>query len=129
MPDDDDADDKLVLRELFDILRTTDVAKIEIEYDGSGDDSNLDTVWVYLADSDKPHYDDPVKGTLSLDPAVRERLETYCWGVLEARQEGWEVDHGACGSFTFDVSKGTMVMAHSVRVIQYEDEEEYELSI
>jgi len=127
MPDDDIANDKLVLQELIDVLRKTDFVQIEVEYNGDGDDGVMDDVWLYIAGDTHGRLNGCGDGP-KLDQAVRDQLIEFCWDVLETKQEGWENNEGAFGVFTFYLLAGTMLMEHKRRIIDIE-ESDYELSV
>lgn len=113
------------------ILRKHGIARVEIHYDGGGDEGTVGDVNAYRADGevDLPHilcehhaleYDgEVVSRTVDLEDA----LTAFAENAVCARQCGWENGEGAYGTIAIDVATGTASLTHNLRFIDYETTE------
>jgi len=126
---------------IFSALADLGIEMVHVEYDGSGDSGQIESVSTFS---------DNVPSDVKLDEkiafaevrvatyrmteaglvaettvtekefALRDAIEEFCYAVLEEDFGGWEIDDGACGEFTFDVSSQTVTCVHNARYTAYE---------
>lgn len=70
--------------ELFSALRLLGVTEVDLYYNGSGDEGNIDRV-------------DFTPKECDVSRAITNNLEIYVYGVLDEYYPGWELDDGAYG--------------------------------
>lgn len=113
---------------LFDILQREKVESFNVNFEGSGDDGQIE-------DSDLPKAvkDVVIKGcrvsqgsvwdsktnksieSWKEDCTVRDIVSSLCYEMLEITHGGWENDDGAWGHFFFDVKKRSIHLDHNER--------------
>ena len=114
-PDEDDDDDDdpdpsnptLPLKELCPILEQLGVATVTIEYNGYGDEGNVETI---LFEPTPPE----------LPEGLEESLEN---AVLELLLPGWEINEGSSGQFVLDVTARRLRQRHQWQEVASEDTE------
>ncbi len=79
-----------------------------VEYDGSGDSGNIETVTFYNKKDEEMDV---------ADPAVQEAVENYIYDALPG---GWEINEGSFGTATV-FADGKAKVEHKERVESYED--------
>jgi hypothetical protein len=47
-------------------------------------------------------------------------VEHLCYGYLEEKHAGWEINEGSYGEFTFNVVEGTLTLDHYGRIVETE---------
>ncbi|MDE8650590.1 DUF6878 family protein [Novosphingobium album (ex Liu et al. 2023)] len=112
-------------------LRAHGITRVEIHYDGGGDEGTVGEVSAYTQDGDAelPHilcdhhsleYSGEVKiRTIDLEDA----LSAFAENAVCARHAGWEDGEGACGTIAIDVGSGAVTLTHNSRFIDYETSE------
>ena len=111
---------------LFDALAKAQITHVVVGFDGEGDQGQMEravarsdeklvefpevTLSLFIADFD---YAELSVGELSLQEAV----EHICYGYLEDRHSGWEINEGSIGEFTFDVAARTVTLDFYGRLI------------
>lgn len=110
---------------LFNALTSNNITKIEVYFNGEGDEGQIEDLKVYcgatkaelptdlVAMLETQYNDELVK---CRKPLV-EAIETLCFGYLEEHFVEWEINDGSFGQFVFDVSAGTIALEHNTRVM------------
>jgi hypothetical protein len=92
-----------------------DIAWVEVDYDGSCDEGNVEEIRYLDIDREELELEEP-----NLDDIVEE----YVYSLLPG---GWEIEEGGYGTVEIDVIEGKAHVTHSRRVIEeYEYTEEFE---
>jgi hypothetical protein len=107
---------------VFAALATAGIHRVTIEYDGSGDSGQIDSVEAWDANGERmlmplePRLwlatDDPDQ---PIERNLESAVEDLAWDYLESLYNGWEDNDGACGAFVFDVSARTITLEHNER--------------
>ena len=97
---------------VFDALSEARITHVVVGFDGEGDQGQMERA---VARSDERLVEFPAV-TLSLwvadfgsaeltarELSLQEAAEHLCYGYLEDRHGGWEINEGSFGEFTFDV--------------------------
>jgi hypothetical protein len=106
---------------IFAALASAGIHRVTVEYDGSGDSGQIETIEAWNAANDRMPFPsdlriqllpkDPASAGYDLDAAV----ETVAWDYLYDLYCGWENNDGACGTFVFDVPARTVTLEHNER--------------
>jgi hypothetical protein len=97
-------------------LKEAGVAAVHIEYDGCGDEGQIESI-SYL-DRDGKTLD--LSGTASFS---EERLMDIFYDLTQARHPGWENNDGAFGEFVWSLDADTLRHTHNDRFTDYETTE------
>lgn len=111
---------------LFDALAEADIGTVIVEFDGYGDNGQVQDVSAYVARDVilklpprtieiahvQPGSLDIVRETLS----VRDAVEHLAYDVLEEAHGGWEDNLGAYGEFDFDVAARSITLHYHERI-------------
>jgi hypothetical protein len=107
---------------VFAALAEAGIHKVTVDYDGSGDSGQIESVEAWDAGNERiplpsdpgirlaPDNPDHPLMPLNLEAAV----ETLAWDYLEI-YNGWENNDGAFGTFVFDVPARTVTLEHNER--------------
>ena len=116
---------------LFDILEKNNVERFSVDFDGSGDSGQIDSI-----NLDKKILSQKVKGICfregtfwdneknesvkkTRDEAtVEEVVEQLCYDYLEDKCGGWEINEGSYGEFIFYVDERKVVLDFNERVME-----------
>jgi hypothetical protein len=111
---------------VFDALSEARITHVVLGFDGEGDQGQMERA---VARSDGKDVEFPA-ATLSLWVAdfgctelrareldVQEAVEHLCYGYLEDRHGGWEINEGSFGEFAFDVATRTVTLDFYGRLI------------
>jgi hypothetical protein len=109
---------------ILEALKLADIAKVVIEFDGSGDSGGIEFI---TCDQDKKIPDTTVnewaigdKHTLTgTETKLETALDDFAYSLLEHTQAGWENDGGAYGEITINVSAATVTHTHNTRFEDY----------
>lgn len=113
------------------LLRDRGIVRVEVHYDGGGDEGAVCDVNAYAAegDADLPviqcdHHALEYNGTVSSRTiALEDALSAFAENAVCARHCGWENGEGAHGTVSVDVASGTVSLTHNLRFIDYETTE------
>jgi hypothetical protein len=94
--------------ELLQQLRELSVETVTAEYNGQGDDGQIDSLEF---------------GSVAVPDGVTEAVEGLFYEVLEGLYSGWEDNEGSCGQFVWNVGEDKIHLVHSTRFDSYETEE------
>ena len=108
---------------IFAALADLGVHRVTVDYDGSGDSGQIESIEAWNAVSEKiplpslrkvqlasENTDFPVD-EIGLEAAV----EQLAWDYLYDNHGGWENNDGAFGTFVFDVPARTITLEHNER--------------
>ena len=111
---------------LFDALQKAGISAVHVEFDGCGDSGQIEGVTamsgsltvelpehhieIAQADWGNP---EPVRKSFR----IREAIEELAYGFLELEHDGWEIDGGASGEFTFDVAARIITLIFNARYV------------
>lgn len=118
---------------VFDALETVGITEIIVEFDGYGDQGQIESVTAYAGETvvecaathvaiHEASHDDNEPLTAA-DGPLPEAIEALCYGFLEQEYSGWENNDGACGEFRFDVATRTVQFEINQRYTAFETEE------
>jgi hypothetical protein len=94
--------------ELAQKLRELGVDVVTAEYNGSGDDGQID---------------DPQFGSAEIPKDLIEDTILFFYDVLEEQFGGWEDDDGGFGTFRWDLKVDRIDLVHNTRFESHETEE------
>jgi len=109
---------------LFDALQKAGISVVHVEFDGCGDDGQIEGVTamngslavelpedhIELAQADWGN-PEPVRKSFR----IREAIEELVYGFLALEHGGWEIDGGSYGEFTFDVAARIIILTFNAR--------------
>jgi hypothetical protein len=110
------------------LLRRHGIVRVEVHYDGGGDEGSVCDVNAYdaegavalppiLCDHHSLEYNGQVTNwTIALEDA----LSGFAENAVCARHKGWEDGEGAYGTVAIDVASGAVTITHNHRFIDYE---------
>ena len=110
---------------LFDALAAADITCVVVTFDGVGDSGQIESVDARCGDritelpSTEVEIATPLWDSSSLDRRtlpLREALEDLAYALLEANHDGWEINEGAFGEFTFDVAERVIRLDYNERI-------------
>jgi hypothetical protein len=109
---------------VFDLLAAAGVTTVTVEFNGEGDSGQIESVIACIGESRVELPKTPVtlqcanwqndKLTSNAEP-LPEAIETLCYDYLEQEHDGWEINDGAFGTFTFDVGARTIELEFNGR--------------
>ncbi len=118
---------------IFPALAAANIACVTIEYDGGGDEGNLEPPQAFDADNQPLEFPDTKVAivTLGFDNLTRneethslcDAIESAACTLLETTHGGWEDNEGACGLITFAVASQTITLEHRSRFVDYDTSE------
>jgi len=111
-------------RVVFDVLSQAGIDTVTVTFDGCGDSGQIEEIKavtnralvsfpdVRLALQTTSFGDEEF--TMK-EVSVREAIEELCYGYLEQEHDGWEIDDGAFGEFTLNVTERRVVLNFNSR--------------
>jgi hypothetical protein len=116
---------------LFDILHAAGVEEFAVNFEGSGDDGQIEEIGLddkilemkvegvsivegHVWDIEKGVRVEKIIDNLS----VKKFVEKICYDVLEGSHCGWENNEGSYGTFDFDVTKRSVTLVFNERVTE-----------
>ncbi len=109
---------------LFDALDAAGITEVQADFDGVGDQGQIDGV-IALRGNDRAELPETTVGirqiawqeteSVPAEMKLEEAIETLCYGYLEERHGGWENNDGAYGEFRFDVAARTITLEFNGR--------------
>jgi hypothetical protein len=103
---------KATRTELLKQLRAGGITRVWAEYDGSGDDGQIDRP-TFFRDED----------AILLPVVVTESARDMLYNYLEAHYPGWEINEGSSGEFTWTMEDDRMHLTHHMRIESIETDE------
>jgi hypothetical protein len=131
---------------LFPILKTNKIKTVVVEFDGSGDSGQIESVvlsrysYDKMGDKDEKDVDKlleevfvgakisngvqytPEGGKLCVsesDTTLEEVISGICYNLMDIEHPGWENNEGGYGEFVFDLEKDTIFYTHNERITDY----------
>ena len=110
---------------LFDALAAAGITSVLVTFDGSGDSGQIEDVDATRNGEavELPAVEieiaTPVWDGSGLDRRAQplaEAIETLAYAFLEDTHDGWEINEGAYGAFTFDVAERSVQLDYNERV-------------
>ena len=108
-------------------LHDNGIKTVNVEYEGSGDDGQIDDV-TFVHKTNVDHMKDSItvikesskfedgqwhqresEEEVDLEEAVRD----LCYEILSSEHPGWEINDGSRGEFTFNVEEDTIKLEHT----------------
>ena len=119
LADDVRAGDKAIL---FAALAKAGIHRVTINYDGSGDSGQIESIEAWNAANQKIPLPYEVTIQASEHPEhpraerkLEEAIEALAWEYLHDLHWGWENNDGAFGTFVLDVPARTITLEHNER--------------
>lgn len=85
------------------------VTQVTIHFDGYDDNGTIEDVVLRQGEANGER-------KLGLGDGLRERLEEFAYGALEATYPGWEINEGSFGDVIIEVATATVRVEHAQRV-------------
>ena len=110
---------------VFNALTAADITCVVVTFDGVGDSGQIDRAEGRRGDqvTDLPLTEveiaTPVWDGSGLDRRtlpLPQAIEEFAYALLEHSHDGWEINEGAWGEFTFDVAAQTIALDYNERV-------------
>lgn len=111
---------------VFEALEQAGITHVRVGFDGEDDQGQMERAF---AQSDGKTVEFPPESlTLweaafgcadlsSCELGLQDAVEHLCYGYLEARHGGWEINDGSFGEFTFDVARRTITLDFYGRLV------------
>ena len=99
---------------VFDALSAAGITSVTVSFDGEGDSGQIEDITAYVSDArqELPDVQAAVVRAVwdsekleSAPCSLRDAIVDLCYAVLEDEQDGWEINEGAYGEFTFSVAE------------------------
>ncbi len=110
---------------ILDALQAAGVARVTIEFEGSGDSGQMEQATAYDADEETVAFPEACIEIARVDfdegkdtraeVNLRDAMETIAYELLERTHGGWENDDGGFGTFTFDVAERSVTLDYDER--------------
>ena len=120
---------------IADAIKRLGIEKIEVTFDGCGDSGQIEEVTCITKDGGDVDlkaikvgkvkyvrgYQYNPDGTTTPVTEIRESnfeevIEEICYDMLEKSHDGWEINEGSYGTFTFDFATGKVHLEYNERV-------------
>lgn len=125
-----DRTDRLQARKvaILEALRAAGAIVATVQYDGEGDDGQINIVMATDSSGDRIDLIVPFCSTadecvLRTSNSLYEAIEDYCWELLDAYHCGFQDNDGGFGEFTIDVAEGTVTLEKNDRYVSYHTSE------
>lgn len=118
---------------LFDALVGLGVTAVAVEFDGGGDEGQIEAITFYRNEDKLPEPDvqvefrklAPAGETEAVDLSLADAVETVTYDLLEQAHMGWENGEGGYGDFRFEVGPRTVALSLNARFV---DSQNYQYS-
>lgn len=113
------------------LLREHGITRVEIHYDGGGDEGSVSDVFAFVGDTATgfpaircDHIALEYSGRISTQTmALENALSAFAVNAVCTHHCGWENGEGAHGTIEIDVASGAVTLTHNTRFIDYETSE------
>ncbi len=116
----------LMKAELIEALAALKATRAVIQYDGCGDNGQIESVEAFRANGKPVSLDTPpfqlaveASETTGRYASLREALDDYAWDLLAVYHDGFEDGDGAFGEITIDVGKALVTIDHNARFTDF----------
>ena len=110
---------------LFDALASAGITSVIVIFDGAGDSGQIESIDARIGDAfailpicdieiATPAWDGSELQRRMLP--LGEAIEQLAYAFLEETHDGWEINEGAFGEFTFDVTEHTIQLDYNERI-------------
>jgi hypothetical protein len=113
---------------VFDALASAGITDLAVSFDGWGDSGQLQgleartgsTVTAIPAVNVSIHeyFYGGAQPLIDVVKTLIEAVEELCYGYLNERHGGWEIDDGSFGDFSFDVANRTIRLEYNGRITE-----------
>jgi hypothetical protein len=108
---------------IFAALADAGIHRVTVDYDGSGDSGQIDSIEAWTATNEKIPLPSSRKVQLASENPDRRvdhigleaAVEELAWDFLYDNHGGWENNDGAFGTFVFNVPDRTITLEHNER--------------
>jgi hypothetical protein len=118
-------------------LAAAGITSVVVTFDGSGDNGQIESLEaragetmvelpanvVVMVDADNkdtiPSDEDAAES--NGDTSLAEAIEQLCYNLLEQEHDGWEINEGAYGTFTFNVLDRSVELDFTQRIVDEEN--------
>ena len=113
---------------VFDALSAAGITTVHVNFDGEGDEGQIEYVGAFAGDKRMDFPSAPVTlysaafqraEITSREMPLKEAVEELCYGYLEQEYGGWENNDGAFGEFTLDVAERRIALEFNGRFTDY----------
>ena len=114
---------------VFEALAKAGITSVGVEFDGEGDQGQMETAVARTAGETVAFPEVTLTvyvsqwGSAELamqDMKLQDAVEHLCYGYLEEKQGGWEINEGSFGEFALDVEAKSIVLDFYGRIIETE---------
>ena len=111
---------------VFDALSVAGITLVTVTFDGEGDSGQIEAMEAYTGGEARKVPDVEVQvhsarwekdGTARESVPLAEAIEQLCYDLLWNEQEGWEINDGSFGEFTFDVASRRIALDFNARFV------------
>ena len=109
---------------LFDALMAASITAVTIEFDGSGDEGQVQSVLYFRDETEMPAPTGTLKllslGHTGIDSketssSIGDAIESVVYDLLDTSHGGWQDGDGAYGDFRFEVGRRTIALSLNAR--------------
>jgi hypothetical protein len=112
---------------VFDALAAANITEVHVQFDGVADSGQIESVIALSGDKQAALPETKVTvqqatwretgetNAVATEQTFREAIETLCYDYLAETHEGWEINDGAFGEFSFNVANRTVALEFNGR--------------
>jgi hypothetical protein len=112
---------------LFAALAAAGIHRVTVDYDGSGDSGQIDTIEASNSANENIPFPSDTRIQFASENAhappaeynLEAAVESAAWDCLDDLYYGWENNDGAFGRFVFDVPARTVTLEHNERFTDF----------
>jgi hypothetical protein len=112
IPDDAEDAPALLKGALLAALAAAGIAHVEIDYDGEGDNGQINGATALDGQGNRVDLDRPLHPET---PPLSDALDNFAWAILQEHHGGFEDNDGGYGTIRIDVAAGTVTLDHYQR--------------
>lgn len=115
---------------IFPALIAAGISRVTVDYDGGGDEGNLELPVAFDAESNEVEFPGTKVTIITLGfndirqspetHVLRDAIESVACTLVERTHGGWEDGEGACGQIDFNVAAETITLEHRSRFVDYD---------
>lgn len=84
-------------------LKALGVVSVEVTYNGSGDEGNIDEIMLSISETSK------LRGEADLEL----RIDSWAWDFICGHHSGFQDNDGGFGTLTWDMASGAITLDHN----------------